>query len=37
VTLNFREFHYKYELQAATGGSDSNKEWKWDIAQNASA
>ena len=37
LSLNFREFHYKYELQAATGGSDASKEWKWDVAENASA
>ena len=37
VTLNFREFHYTYALQASTGGSDSTKEWKFDIAANASA
>ena len=37
VTLNFREFNYTYGLQAATGGADATKEWKWDVAENASA
>lgn len=37
VTLNFREFHYKYTPQEKTGGAGTEKEWKWDIASNTSA
>lgn len=37
VTLNFRQFNYKYTLQEKTGSGATTKDWKWDIAQNTSA
>ena len=37
VTLNFRQFNFKYKLQEKTGSGSDEKTWKWDVAQNASA
>lgn len=37
ITLNFREFDYKYTTQAANGSAGPQTEVKWDIAKNAAA
>lgn len=37
ITLNFREFDEQYTQQLASGGTGTQPDVKWDIAQNAEA